>query len=158
MKGTLLKLIGLRPNDYREIVISYRFLLSAGWRIFVRKENIDRWAVNRPSPSATQALTQPRRDVLTRQAGWINAAARQPLPWARCLQRSVALCLWMESEGIRPELKIGVRKNKVALVAHAWVEYHGQVLNDSPDRLQEFAPLIGASILSPEKFREGDGY
>ena len=145
MKGRLLKLIGLRSNDYREILISYRVLFSAGWRIFVRKENVDRWAVNRPSPSATQALTQPRRDALTRQARWINAAARHPLPWARCLQRSVALCLWMESEGIRPELKIGVRKNGGTLVAHAWVEYHGQVLNDSPDRLREFARLTGAN-------------
>ena len=51
----------------------------------------------------------------------------------------------MESKGIRPELKIGVRKNGVALVAHAWVEYHGEVLNDSLDRSQEFAPLTGAN-------------
>ena len=145
MKGRLLKLIGLQSNDYREILISYGFLFSAGWRIFVRKENVDRWAVNQPSPSATQALTQARRDALTRQARWINATARHPIPWARCLQRSVALCPWMESKGIRPELKIGVRKNGDSLVAHAWVEYHGQVLNDSLDRLQEFAPLTGGN-------------
>ena len=141
----------------RDIAIAYGYLLLAGWQMFVRRRRLDSWLRRRQggvAPTLTEGTDLHRAQSFAR---WINAAARYPIPWARCLQRSLALCLWLEREGFQPELTIGVRIEGADLEAHAWVEYYGEVINDTPDVSEEFAPLTGSTIGWPETGWERDG-
>lgn len=168
MRSKLSKLARLTPADCWQITFAYLYLLQAGWRLFIRREKVDRWVMSSPiafpkslqppltkgrledmaeGSGANKLLTEEKRRTMARRARWLNAVARYPRPWARCLQRSLALCLWLERQGFNPELKIGVRKEGAALEAHAWVEYCGEVINDSPDVSQIFAPMAGSSVV-----------
>ena len=157
MSTILSKLVKLTPAHWWGLSVASLYLLLAGWRLFVLKHNLDRWAVTGSRHRVSRPVTETERAAFARRARWVNAVARHPLPWARCLQRSLALCLWLEREGFQPQLRIGVRKEGVALEAHAWVEYSGEVLNDTQDVSQEFAPLTGSSIGLPESSWERDG-
>jgi hypothetical protein len=68
-------------------------------------------------------------------------AARSHVVEARCLHQSLALHAWLRRERLPSELRIGVRKSYDELIAHAWIELGGQVVNDGPDRVAEFSPL-----------------
>ncbi len=93
---------------------------------------------------------------MLRRARLVAVAARNPKPWALCLQQSLALCLWLARQGIQLELKIGVRQEGAELDAHAWVEYCGEVLNDSPHVSGQFAPLTGTNIGGAEARWDGE--
>lgn len=73
----------------------------------------------------------------------IKTAATYCLPKAQCLHRSLVLHQWLHSQGFPSELRIGVRKDGSELLAHAWVELAGYVVNDSPTALRQFTPLVG---------------
>jgi hypothetical protein len=50
----------------------------------------------------------------------------QYVPYAgRCLARSLALSLLLQRKGICTDLRIGTRKHRGKLLAHAWIEHHG---------------------------------
>jgi hypothetical protein len=69
----------------------------------------------------------------------VDVAARRG-PWpANCLERSLVLWRMMRRRGLEVELRIGVRREKAGLEAHAWVEQAGVVLNDRPDVDRHFA-------------------
>lgn len=73
---------------------------------------------------------------------WIDVAARHHVVSARCLHKSVALHRWLRWDGVPSALRIGVRKESNQLQAHAWVELGGVVVNDTPDAVSPFAPLV----------------
>ncbi|HQZ21188.1 MAG TPA: lasso peptide biosynthesis B2 protein [Thermoflexales bacterium] len=59
-----------------------------------------------------------------------------------CLVRSLALWWMLRGQGIASEIRIGVRPaqaGKTGIDAHAWVELNGQILNDSPATVSQFA-------------------
>jgi hypothetical protein len=143
------KLRRLYPRDCWGLGVAYLYLLLAGCRIMLRREGLDRWLTGCPGIDARKPMTPAGRAAIARRARWVNAAARYPLPWARCLQRSLALCIWLERLGYSPVLQIGVRLEGATLSAHAWVEYGGQVINDTPRALAEFAVLRGTDLESP---------
>ena len=156
MRTTLRKLAGLTPSDWWALNVAYLYLLWAWWQLFFRRDKLNRWVLKGPKPWLQKPLESTERDALARRARWINTASRYPLPWARCLQRSLALCLWLDRQDIDPELKIGVRKDGIALAAHAWVEYGGEVINDSPHVPVKFIAMTGASRLPTIERSEGD--
>jgi hypothetical protein len=138
------KLLRRTSREWREICVAYGYLLLAWWRLSVRRKGLDRWIFQDTRPAEVSNLpNQANRRSIIRSAGWINAAARYPRPWARCLQRSLALCLLLERRGFNTQLKIGVRKSGGDLEAHAWVEYFGKVLNDSQDVACNFTLMNG---------------
>ena len=144
MRTVLGKLRRRSSREWREISVAYGYLVLAWWCLSVRRQRLDRWLFqdamladigNFPSPADQRSIT--------RSARWINTAARYPRPWAKCLQRSLALCLLLERRGFNTQLKIGVRKSDDELQAHAWVEYCGRVLNDRQDISQRFTLMNG---------------
>jgi hypothetical protein len=138
------KLLRRTSREWREICVAYGYLLLAWWRLSVRREGLDRWIFQDTRPAEVSNLpNEADRRSTIRSAGWINAAARYPRPWARCLQHSLALCLLLERRGFNTQLKIGVRKSGGDLEAHAWVEYFGKVLNDSQDVACNFTLMNG---------------
>jgi hypothetical protein len=58
-----------------------------------------------------------------------------------CLDRSLALWSLLRRQGIDADLRIGVRKEGAQFGAHAWIEYQGEVLNDTSDVRERFAAL-----------------
>jgi hypothetical protein len=56
-----------------------------------------------------------------------------------CLSRSLALFHFLRSAGLPVEHCIGVRR--FPFQAHAWVEYHGRVVQDNPSRQSMFRTL-----------------
>ena len=51
----------------------------------------------------------------------------------------------LEARGIDARLRIGARKEASSLVAHAWVEYDGIVLNDRQTVPVVYTPLVPAA-------------
>ncbi len=60
-----------------------------------------------------------------------------------CLPRSLALFRFLRSAGLPVEHCIGVRR--FPFQAHAWVEYHGRVVQDNPSRQSSFRTLARIS-------------
>lgn len=81
-------------------------------------------------------------------ARWVDVAARHHVVRARCLHRSLALHRRLRAEGMASVLRVGVRKNNEDLVAHAWVELAGQVVNDRPEAVASFVALSGTASAS----------
>jgi len=63
----------------------------------------------------------------------VNAAADHHLRKPTCLRRSLTLKQMLQRRKIPAKLRIGINKDGADLKAHAWIEYTGIVLNDSPD-------------------------
>ena len=81
----------------------------------------------------------PARATSTTRLVW---AVDQRLPGSRtCLSRSLALWYLLLLQGVRTELRIGVRPGGAPLDAHAWVEHDGRPLNDDEGVAHRFATL-----------------
>jgi hypothetical protein len=74
-------------------------------------------------------------------ARWLRSAARHHIIEAHCLHRSLALHKWLRRQSLPSELKVGVRMNAGALLAHAWVELDGTVINDPPSVVSAYQPF-----------------
>jgi hypothetical protein len=100
---------------------------------------LERWSprcqVKRQSP----ALPRPWKahSALEAQAyrtAWlVTVAGRLVARCNSCLSRSLVLWWLLRWRGLAGELRIGVRKHRDQLQAHAWVEYRDRVLNDRGD-------------------------
>jgi hypothetical protein len=69
----------------------------------------------------------------------VEVAARHGLCRVSCLPHSLVLWWLLRRQGIRGDLRIGVRRGEAQFEAHAWVEYLGIALNDRDDVHQRFA-------------------
>jgi hypothetical protein len=147
---TIRKVFGTRPSSWVQVPRAYYYLALAGWRLFVRRDSVQPWVKMGPATAnVAPVVLDSHEEALTASAArWTNAAARRPWPWARCLQRSLALCLWLESKGLTPAIGIGVRKDGAGIEAHAWVEYKGRILNDSEVITGRFPKLVATACES----------
>jgi hypothetical protein len=92
-------------------------------------------------PPLYEAAYIPRaRDI----ARIVSIAARHGIYRATCLRRSLLVWWFLRREGIRGEVCFGVRMRDGRLEAHAWVEYNGVVVNDSPAVRAQYQPLYHA--------------
>lgn len=57
-----------------------------------------------------------------------------------CLQDSLALHQWLRRRRASADLVVGVKLNPFA--AHSWVQSDGMVLNDAPERVAAFTPIL----------------
>lgn len=77
----------------------------------------------------------------------IAIAARHGPYRASCLERSLLLCRMLRRRGMPCALRIGAESVRGDLLAHAWVECNGVVLDDDPAvarRFVAFAPDSGS--------------
>lgn len=87
-----------------------------------------------------QISTTPHLDSyqVKRTAYLVGIAARYSKPWSNCLKRSLVLWYLLRRQGIMSDLRIGVRRDRGEFQAHAWIEYEGMVLNDSPSVYEHY--------------------
>jgi hypothetical protein len=57
-----------------------------------------------------------------------------------CLLDSLTLVHFLAAEGIQPEWVFGVKTEPFD--AHCWVQHGDVVLNDAPDRVRQYAPIL----------------
>lgn len=65
---------------------------------------------------------------------------------SKCLARSLAMLAWLRAAGIDgAELRIGVRRVRGEVQAHAWVICGDTVLGDAEQHVRTFAPIAAAA-------------
>lgn len=72
----------------------------------------------------------------------VDIAARHHIRPMGCLHRSLVLQALLRWQGLETDLRIGVRKQRGRLQAHAWLEQAGQPLFEVPEARDRFTPLI----------------
>lgn len=70
---------------------------------------------------------------------WVAMAAAFYPGRAQCLERSLVLYYILRRQGVPVRYCHGVQP--WPLISHAWVEYRGEVVNDVPERVNEFSRL-----------------
>ena len=70
---------------------------------------------------------------------WVAMVAAFYPGRAQCLERSLVLYYILRRQGVPVKYCHGVQP--WPLISHAWVEYRGEVVNDVPERVNEFSRL-----------------
>lgn len=73
----------------------------------------------------------------------VNGLSRRLPGHYSCLVRSLVLEYLLSEKGIHSNLRIGVRNDDAVSTfgAHAWLECHGEVINDSDDIVSRFTEI-----------------
>lgn len=70
------------------------------------------------------------------------ALSRDPLRPGECVERSLTLWWLLRWIGVHSVVRSGIRREPGGnIIAHAWVEVAGEVVNDSKAYIASFAPL-----------------
>lgn len=146
-RGALPKLRTLDWRDWRTLIRAQVALIRA--QLAVRTRPTGQLVSDEPEPSAP--ASQDRIDDVRRVALAVNRAAAFGMVRARCLARSMALRQLLAEEGIDgASVRVGVQVRGGQFVAHAWVEYAGQVVGDDPESVARYAPLTGMQVADLE--------
>jgi hypothetical protein len=109
----------LSPSERRLLLRAAALVLVAEASLRVVGLRATRRLLLREPRSSRSALSAERVTYVT------DIAARNVPLTVACLGRSIALARLLSGQGIRSELRIGVRKRASALEAHAWLDVEG---------------------------------
>lgn len=88
-----------------------------------------------------------RADDARRIALAVSRASEYGVFRPKCLVRSRALRQLLDNAGITgAQVRVGVRLSGGDFVAHAWVEYGGQVVGDDPTNVARFNPITELQV------------
>lgn len=87
-----------------------------------------------------------RDDPALERARELELAVERAGRWSplgpRCLTRAVALQRLLEDGGLEgARVRVGVQRDLNGFAAHAWVEFRGRVLGDSPAGVSRYRRL-----------------
>jgi hypothetical protein len=80
-------------------------------------------------------------DIIQDHLAALYFSTRYSLIEPKCLARSLTLWQLLQYQNLDASVKIGVSKENRAFKAHAWVEFQGQILNDTPAYVQSYAQI-----------------
>lgn len=152
MSPRLPRFVRLTIGDWLGLIQAYWYLSLAGWKVYVLRENLGPWLQGARLARHNQ-LDARTKQKCSKMAAYIDIASRHPFPWARCLQRSFALCIWLRAWGLDPVLRIGVRSSGSRLEAHAWVQQHGLTFGNGPEAENPFIRLVESEKVRPSTTR-----
>jgi len=130
----------LDADDRRLLLAAYASLLLTD--VALRTVGFRRLMARVPAAAERRVATAQYRRA-SRFAYWLEVASHRHFVRARCLHRSLALHFWLRRKGLPSHLRIGVRKAGRQLLAHAWVEMEGTIVNDEASGIAVFATLPG---------------
>lgn len=144
------KLLSLGWRDWSTLVRAQAALLRAQRDLrrrpvgeFVRDGNV--------SPPASAAIAPERRDEVRRLALAISRVASYGLIRPKCLVQSMGLRQLTEDAGISgATVRVGVQVVNGRFIAHAWVDYAGEVFGDDPKAVARYVPLNGIQLVEFE--------
>lgn len=96
-----------------------------------------RWS--RDNAQVSNRLALPMGEQVMRTQQMLQLATRHGPYAGNCLSRSLTLWWLLRRQGIESDLRIGVRSVAGCFGAHAWVEYQGSPVNESPAVYQHYA-------------------
>jgi hypothetical protein len=70
-----------------------------------------------------------------------RTAARVPFAH-NCMHRSLALQRMLARRGVAAQLRIGIGAKPNLFPGHAWLECDGAVINDDPELITRYTPLV----------------
>ncbi len=145
------RLLALPSADQRKLAAAWVALAvtDARLRALGFRRTVRRIERKRRVRAATPAEVERAR----RAAGWLDLASRHHIARAHCLHRALALHGALRRAGLESELRIGVRREADALLAHAWVELAGEVVTDPASAVARFAPLAPTTPLATASAR-----
>ena len=151
MRRRLEQWLALAPWERRLLVGTLLLLPAIGAALRLMGFNRTRGLLERyaqPTPKPGVAGGPPgAQETAQRIARLVAIAASRGAYRATCLRQSLALWWLLKRRGIDTQLRIGVRKEGGALLAHAWVEHEGAPLGHGP---LDHAPFPGlASHIRP---------
>ena len=107
--------------------------------------------------SLSHAVAERHADLAKKQAAWtarmVHAADRHGFVHPTCLAKSLTLWWLLGRQGITSRLRIGIRKEKEKLEAHAWVEREGAALNEPEEQHRHYAAFDATLASLPEEDR-----
>ncbi len=81
----------------------------------------------------------------------VNRAAAFGFFRPKCLVKSRALRRMLDDAGIEgADVRVGVFLREGRFLAHAWVEYRGQVVGDDPAFVANYVPMTGIQVAAIE--------
>lgn len=135
LNRTLLKkLIALPPREWVDLLAAQVALLHAQILVWTRPRG-------RLLVQSEGAVAKPGADLarVRRLALAVERAAEYGLFRPSCLVRAVAVHHMLESHGFAGSwIRVGIRREGGRFMAHAWVDYAGNVLADQEWRVKEF--------------------
>lgn len=82
----------------------------------------------------------------------LRLATRYTPNSGNCLSQSLTLWWLLRCQGIDSDLRIGVCEDEHELKAHAWIEYKGQPVNDTPNVYERFVAFDKVLVPKATKF------
>lgn len=130
------KFLQLADSERWSLTLAFLMLpltaLGLRWFGFKRCRSVLGWLAPLQKTSGRVSPEISVRQALA-TAGMVRTAGRHGLYHASCLQESLVLWYFLRRQGMEPHLCIGVRKETNQIEAHAWVEWLGVAVNDSPE-------------------------
>lgn len=146
LRRALRMLTNTRWDELCDVVSAQMALIGA--RILVWRRPVGQLLVpKRASRRELVIVPVHHRIEAARLAEAVQRASRHGLFRPRCLVRALALHRMIERRGIAGStVRIGVRREGDALLAHAWVEHQGVVLGDTTSTTSAFTVLTDAQL------------
>lgn len=141
--GAIRRILSLRPRE--KLLVSIAFLEHSRIDLELRMIGFRKLLsqIERETPVAESAVRDEDIERARQYARWVGIAARVHPLNPQCLHRSLVLHRWLRRESLPSRLRIGVRKEGSSLLAHAWIELAGVIVNDEPVILSRFQVLVG---------------
>lgn len=117
-------------------VLGESFLTLVGVSVALRVAAFSRVLAWAKRPGAPGVREWPVSRI--QHVAWLVALASRAAG-TRCLTRSLTLTRVLARRGVASELRIGVRPVNQELEAHAWVEWKGTILHDTPAGLHRYS-------------------
>jgi hypothetical protein len=137
------KVRGLAWRDWKDMARAQIALVKAQREM----RSVPTGELVREGPSLTDTSHADRSDDARRIALAINRAAGYGLFRPKCLVKSRALRQLLDRAGVSgAQVRVGVQLSEGRFLAHAWVEYGGQVVGDDPAFVGRFDPITELQV------------
>jgi hypothetical protein len=108
---------------------------------------INRWTTRPPQAEIN-------REEVNKYARLMFLSYRNSPLGGKCLARSLVLWGMLRRKGIETDLRFGMKKKDGKLLAHAWIEYRGEPLEQIGEYNQNYVPFV--EPISPKTMRQSN--
>ena len=147
LRAAFHRAVGLSPADWWRLWLGQVALLRALRDVRNRPQGE---LVRRESPpGVSPAVTERERQAARAIALGVSRAGSYGLFTPTCLVKSMAITRRLEDEQIAGGvLRVGVARRSGQFVAHAWVEFGGEVIGDDASSVERYQPLDDLQLTS----------